>query len=688
MSKNFKIKNEKQKKKSQQHSEIKLWTMIVSGFLVLAILCSLAVSGLGNWVDKQASSGNATPTPVVDNTVIEFGDEALETFVKTKLGIKNGDVTVNKVNSVTTFQINGLEEISSLKGLEKFPSMTTLKIEDAKLMDISDLADSGLLKSLQFYNCDLSETVVSKDNEKITSILFNETVPTAAIVSKFTKAETVKTVKSGLTSLEAFVGMPALEEIDLNEEKGLLSLNGAGSIVKLERLFITSSKVESFEGIQSSTTIEEVLCDNSELMDISALTENDSVEMVHMPDCTVSGIADLGNMTELKELAINNVNNGVCDLSFLAEMTGLEVISISGIKTDDLDMLEGLDDLTFIEAEGCGLENVDGIKNAVKITDLILADNKLTDVTALKNMTSLYYLDVSDNRLSHFSALKNIYSLVYFDISGNASLRKLENMSSWWLLKELYASDCDLISVKIGDCTALEIVDLANNGISDISAISTLTSAKTVNLSGNRISKLPTLSALKALTTLYVDHNKIDNIDELEKVTTLTDLDIAYNNVTKVEKLKALTKLKKLNISGNGIKDIAFAEKLTALVELRAAENEIEKLDPIDGLTKLEIVDVSSNKISDITAFDVMDDLEEVYFSNNTVKMITSLKDKRSLKVLEFTNNQVESISVLSNCTALKTLKMKQNKITDYSVIKVLSLTVCESDDDSTSKSE
>ena len=203
---------------------------------------------------------------------------------------------------------------------------------------------------------------------------------------------------------------------------------------------------------------------------------------------------------------------------------------------------------------------------------------------------------------------------------GTVSLTKenLEKMASVTELNIAEKGLTDLSALKY--FTGLQTLDCSRNSLTtlDVSALTNLTS---LVCSDNQLTALD-VSGLTNLTSLDCYRNELTTLD-VSKLTGLTKLDCAYNQLTTLD-VSALTKLTSLDCYRNELTKLDVSNltllteldcahnqltaldvsKLTGLTELDCAENQLTALD-LNGLTALENLDCSENRMSslDISEF-------------------------------------------------------------------------------------
>ena len=104
----------------------------------------------------------------------------------------------------------------------------------------------------------------------------------------------------------------------------------------------------------------------------------------------------------------------------------------------------------------------------------------------------------------------------------------------------LYLNGKGITSLTSGDfngLTSLTRLELAENGISDISPLKDLTSLTRLNLAKNAISDISALKQLTSLTRLELAENGISDISPLENLTQLTHLTLGVNAIRDISAL-------------------------------------------------------------------------------------------------------------------------------------------------------
>ena len=208
------------------------------------------------------------------------------------------------------------------------------------------------------------------------------------------------------------------------------------------------------------------------------------------------------------------------------------------------------------------------------------------------------------------------------NVVGTVSLTK-ENLAEMARVTELNIAEkglTDLSALKY--FTGLQTLDCSRNLLTtlDVSALTNLTS---LDCSDNQLTALD-VSGLTNLTSLDCYRNELTKLD-VSKLTGLTKLDCAYNQLTTLD-VSALTKLTSLDCYRNELTKLDVSN-LTLLTELDCAYNQLTALD-VSKLTGLTDLDCAKNLLTELNVSNLTG-LEDLDCSENRMS---------SLDISEFHN--------------------------------------------------
>lgn len=203
-----------------------------------------------------------------------------------------------------------------------------------------------------------------------------------------------------------------------------------------------------------------------------------------------------GKLTEGEAAAITSL-----------DVTGLQFGALAG-----LEYCKGLTSLTVTDSQ---VQDLSFLSKLTSLESLTLFGNNIQDLSALSSLTSLKTLDLSDNAsLADLSKLSGLSSLTTLNVSGTAVADVSKVPAS---VTDLDISGTSVVDLGQLHTTNLEILKASGNGISDATAVSTMTSLKNLDLSNNPgllISGIPSLTSLTNLETLNLAGTGISADDE------------------------------------------------------------------------------------------------------------------------------------------------------------------------------
>ena len=209
-------------------------------------------------------------------------------------------------------------------------------------------------------------------------------------------------------------------------------------------------------------------------------------------------------------------------------------------------------------------------------------------------------------------------------------------------------------------------LNIAEKGLTDLSALKYFTGLQTLNCSGNSLTELD-VSALTNLTSLDCSENALTTLD-VSALTNLTSLDCYRNELTTLDVSKQ-TNLTFLDCSFNSLTTLDVS-KLTNLTSLDCYRNELPELD-VSNLTGLTKLDCAYNQL---TALDVskLTGLTHLDCSDNQLTAL-DVSNMTLLTNLDCSDNELTALDV-SNQTLLKDLDCADNQLTALDVSKLTGL--------------
>ena len=487
----------------------------------------------------------------------------------------DGILTAKEIAAVKEINVKN-KNISSLKGIEYFTSITSLECYDNNLteLDVSkntelttlecsynqltslDVSQNTKLKELDCYDNNLTELDVSRNTELTTLVCSNNQL-TSLDVSKNTKLTILTCNYNRLTKLDV-INNTELEELYCDTNS--LTALDLSSSDKLLILDFTDNQVSELKLSENLSKLNQLGCANNKLTELDL----SNIEFVYNDNGSSNA------QTELKcsnnEITNIKLKDDAKIFFFYADNNPL--LAINGGSSEDFCFA---DDYYF---------RVSPLKDFItENKTIILADyginpdqvSNLSNAEISDDKTKLEITDFPATYDYGFADGKTISCTISYGIPIDKEHFPDDNFRNW-ILKRDYGTDGVLTADEIA---SVEKIDVTNKFISDLTGIEYFTELKTLNCSENQLTSLD-LSKNTALTKLYCQGCFTTSLN-VSNNTKLTKLDCSYNRLTKLD-LSKNTLLTELDCKANQLTKLDLS-KNTLLTELLCSSNPLTSLD-------------------------------------------------------------------------------------------------------------
>ena len=223
---------------------------------------------------------------------------------------------------------------------------------------------------------------------------------------------------------------------------------------------------------------------------------------------------------------------------------------------------------------------------------------------------------------------------------------------------------------QIGACPNLEVLILADCGLSDISALNRLKTLRVLDLSNNAITNMNPLTSLSALDELYLGHNAVETVPALQGLKTLRILDLSYNAVSYASGVSSCPSLERLNLSHNKIGSLTPLSALKELVWLNASNNQVSNTAVLAPCTKLESLILNDNRLTDVDFLSNCPNIREVNVDNNDIQAVPAFQKDCPLEQFSAAHNFLEDLSGLAGLQKLAYVNADYNNIRVIDILK------------------
>ncbi len=426
---------------------------------------------------------------------------------------------------ILNFASTNIQTLEPLKGLEK---LRMLVIDSTQIKDLSPLEQSTHL--LKIY-CDFTQIKAEEANH------FMLKNPNCLVIFE---SEELSSWWNGLDeswkntfrnyktlnaepSTEQLHDLPKIKTIDISNQTEITSLEPLRKLIGLEHLSFSNTGVSDLSPLR-------------DLIDLNYLDAQKS---------KIKNLFPIKNLNKLEYLNLSNTN--VTELMFLGELNDLDELHIENTEITSLEAVSQLPQLKRIYADDSKIDLVEIQKFKEKATECLVLfrtrelrawwRNLGNDWERVFRETSQIYSDpLSPEELHQISSLEKI------NISNNLQLKKLNPLTTLLWLKELRFSGTRITQLlALKKIKSLELIECANNPISDLSSIMLLPNLKYLDISNIPIKDFEQIKNIKNLETLICPGTQIKNLKDLETMSKLKHLEI-YN--TKVKNISPIETLK------------------------------------------------------------------------------------------------------------------------------------------------
>lgn len=271
-----------------------------------------------------------------------------------------------------------------------------------------------------------------------------------------------------------------------------------------------------------------------------------------------------------------------------------------------------------------------------------------------KEKVKIHILYCNNSRITDTYPISTLKDLVHLDVSGSKLLSKFEGISSYPKLTTLIAIDCRLSSIRSLEGSRIKTLNIRENRVEGLYAITTMPNIQEVSASYNCIKSLPIIPT--TLQTLKVGYNYIEDIRGIDN-SNIVELDMQGNNIYTFEGI-TLPKLRSLIVYDNpfrtlnGLIDYALqvAGNVTQNQALRQIEGYFDEEED-------EIIDYNEQvePINQLNFQNYFVGIDPVYYSNNSVEGMEVLSKPQLLQIINCETYMSLSLMVIQSYQLLQT---------------------------------
>jgi internalin A len=263
----------------------------------------------------------------------------------------------------------------------------------------------------------------------------------------------------------------------------------------------------------------------------------------------------------------------------------------------------------------------------------------------------------------------------------------------------LEAAVCNALGLPTGpvttnDLQSLDYLNLANDGITNLTGLEWATSLNDLTLSGNPVTNLSPLLGLPQLqaldmaycnlrdlsplcgltnvTNLTLDGNPAPNLPQLACLPNLVSLSAAYCSLSNLTGINALVRLQSVSLGDNGLRDPAPLAALTNLTTLDLQGNLLGGTAGLAGLSNLANLTLTGCSLSSLSGLHGLTNLHYLYLGQNAVHDLSPLAGLTNLAALTLDSNPVATLAPLAALPWLAVLSLGNCSLTNLPSVQSL----------------
>jgi internalin A len=358
-------------------------------------------------------------------------------------------------------------------------------------------------------------------------------------------------------------------------------------------------------------------------------------------DIDLSGLQCFQNLTSL-----SLIGRSFKDISPIRALHNIQSLELRNTSVVSIDSFKGLSKINNLVINGTKtLQNVEGVSEMTKLTTLDLSGNGLVNIGELNSLVNLQHLYVNDNEIMRFPSINNLVHLETLDISDNQINELGEDLSGLSSLMHLNASHnkiCDISA--LGNLESLEILDLSFNdlgclgdGVSpNFDSLENAQNLRVLKLNDNNLTSIEGLRDRNiSLEVLDLQNNQIQDLTPIAQYTNIQELYLSNNNITNIDNLSGMTGLTEIDLSSNLITDFSNLLTIPNLTNINLSNNQITSIPDISASwSNLSVLDLHSNLLQDVSGVEGHSSIESLILYNNGLTKLHGLSNLPELDEL------------------------------------------------------
>jgi Leucine-rich repeat (LRR) protein len=221
------------------------------------------------------------------------------------------------------------------------------------------------------------------------------------------------------------------------DSTGVTDLSPLSGLINLRVLLATNNKISDISPLQNLTNLESLYLTGNSVKSISALSKLTKLKYLYLDDDGIDDLSPLAELQSLDTLGLTGKNDNLSPIRLLSK---LRVLSVSGLKSDNIPIFQDIKSLRSVKLPGAVINDWSALSNFSSLIDLDVSRSNILKLDSLCPNDTLEFLDLSDTGVSDLAPIEKCSNLTIIDLSGTpvTDLRPLRGLQK---LKDVGVAD-------------------------------------------------------------------------------------------------------------------------------------------------------------------------------------------------------------------------------------------------------
>jgi len=284
-----------------------------------------------------------------DNIIFECPN--LEISVRYKLNKPDDELSEADFLSLDSLRFFSIvDDITSLKGIERCENLVWLNLSLQKITDLSPLSN---LKKLEYLALDQNNNIKNLspisglDQLRFLYLDQNDITDISPLKNLIHLTFLQLCYNTGITDISAIANMNELEHLYMSNSP-ISDISPVAEFKNLLTLWIDHCEVTDISPIANLKKLKVIKFDLNPVGDITAVKNLTELEWLYLADCNISDISPIENLVSLKRLRL--WNNQITDILPLVNNRGLgpgDIVALDGNPLNEKSINDYIPDLQF-----------------------------------------------------------------------------------------------------------------------------------------------------------------------------------------------------------------------------------------------------------------------------------------------------------------------------------------------------